>query len=140
MMSEQTVVPYKVMSSAQFRDMVDTNAEFALFHPDLTRYWANVVNKDHAETLIAEIHEHEADVYLVVEGEGDLYLGGDLLNVTIPAPGQQRGTGIVGATRFALRPGDVAFIPEGTPHMLDVRVSRLTYLVIKVDLSAGESS
>ena len=126
--------PYQVFTAAQLRGMAVTNADHVLFHPAAARYWSNVVNKDHAETLIAETHEEQADLYLVLEGEAELYLGGTLLNPTSPAPGQQRGTGLTGATRFPLHPGDVANIPAGTPHMLDVRGSRLTYMVLKIEL------
>ena len=133
-MSETADQPYRVLTAVQLRDMAITNADYALFRPDTARYWANVVNKDHAETLVAETHEQEADLYLVLAGEGELYLGGVILDLTTPTPGQQRGTGISGATRYVLHAGDIAHIPAGTPHLLDVRTGCLTYVVVKIAL------
>lgn len=133
-MSDHTSTSFQVLSAAQLCALAVTNADYALLRPDTTRYFANIVNKDHSEALVAEIHDCEADLYLVFEGEGELLLGGALIGQTTPSTGQHRGTGIDGATRTSLRAGDIAHIPAGTAHMLDVRHGRLTYLVVKINL------
>jgi mannose-6-phosphate isomerase-like protein (cupin superfamily) len=83
---------------------------------------------------VAEVHDHEADIYMVLEGSADLFLGGEVLEEKTISPGQHRGSGLEGATRHALQPGDLAYIPEGTPHLVDARESRIVYLVVKEDL------
>lgn len=93
--------------------------------------WANLITKDH-EAPIAEMHDAEADVYLVVEGEADLYLGGALIDPASPAAGQYTGSGLAAAECRRLAPGDVIFIPPRTPHMVDARHSRLVYVVVKI--------
>ncbi len=128
--------PFAVMTAKALRELAITNADYALFRPDTMRYFANVVNKVHADSMIAEMHDHEADMYIVIEGEGELFLGGSLIEQTTPTPGQHRGTGIAGGTQFILHTGDIAHIPAGTAHMLDVRHGRMTYLVVKINVES----
>ncbi|HEY3378094.1 MAG TPA: hypothetical protein VGL77_11435 [Armatimonadota bacterium] len=126
---------WKIFSAGQLREMAPANADASAFRALSERYWVNLVHKDHNPKLTAEMHDTEADIYLVVEGEGDLYLGGTLLDPTTPTPGQHRGSGLDGATHHALRAGDLIIIPEGTPHMVDTRNSRLVYAVIKENVA-----
>lgn len=128
---------YKIVTAGELREVAPVNGEAKLFRASSEQYWVNVVHKDHAETLVAEAHDHEADLYIIIEGTGELYLGGTLINPTTPTPGQQRGSGLQGATRHTVQAGDLVIIPEGTPHMLDVRASRLVYTVVKIDLGGG---
>jgi len=125
-------MPAKIYTAGQLRDIARPNDEANLFRAADGRYWLNTVHKDHPQTLTAEVHEHEADVYLAVAGEADLYLGGSVRNQTTPQPGQHRGSGLDGADCHHLLPGDLIIIPAGTPHLLDARDSRFVYVVVKI--------
>ena len=92
----------------------------------------NVVNKDHAQELVAEMHAEEADIYLAISGQGFLLLGGTIRDGRETAPGQYRGSMLDEAESFLISAGDVVMIPEGTPHMLDIRDNSLIYVVVKI--------
>ena len=124
-------MPDTFFSTAQLHELAANGINATLFRAASARYWVNIVTKDHPDTLLAEMHEHEADIYLVLEGEGNLSLGGTLVQPTTPSPGQYLGVGLEGASVQPLRAGDLVVIPEGTPHMVDARAHRLVYLVVK---------
>jgi len=85
------------------------------------------------ETGSAELHEHEADVFLVVSGEAQLVDGGKILNPRTEKPGEIRGASIQGGERRALHTGDVVHIPAKTPHQLVIENGKtFTYFVVKV--------
>jgi len=124
-------MPDTLFSAAQLRELAARGIEAKLFRSESSRFWVNLVTKDHPDSIRAEMHDEEADIYLVLEGEGYLSLGGTLVQPTIPSPGQHRGVGLEGADVAPLKAGDLVVIPEGTPHMVDARANRLVYLVVK---------
>ena len=79
----------------------------------------------------AEVHEHEADFFVIESGEGSLVTGGKLLNPKTEKPGELRGSSINGGERRPVAPGDIVHIPAGTPHQLLV-AKPISYFVIKV--------
>lgn len=105
-----------------------------LFMPEGKKYWVDFVSKGNSPDRKSEMHDWETDVYIVVDGEADLYLGGTLVNPSSPREGQYRGDDLDGADMHHVTKGDVIVIPEGVPHMVDTRTSRLVWLVIKVDV------
>lgn len=125
------------LSAAQLREVAAQGVDTRVFHAASGRCWVNVVTKDHPDTLLAEMHEHEVDIYLVLEGEATLLLGGTLVHPSTPSPGQHRGDGLDGAREQPIRAGDLVAIPEGTPHLVDARGHRLVYLVVKCVTGAG---
>jgi mannose-6-phosphate isomerase-like protein (cupin superfamily) len=122
---------FSLFSAAEQRKLGAEAAFSKLYRSDSGRFWVNQVTRDHSADLISEMHDTEADIYLVVEGEADLYLGGTIVEQTTPEPGQHVGTGLDGAECRHIGQGDMVVIPEGVPHMLDVRNSRIVYLVVK---------
>jgi mannose-6-phosphate isomerase-like protein (cupin superfamily) len=126
---------FKLLTAGELRKLAAEHEVSKLFRSDSGRFWTNLVTKDHAPNLVAEMHDNEADIYVVVEGEADLYLGGALVEPSSPQVGQHIGANLDGATCRHLAHGDVVIIPEGVPHMLDVRNSRFVYLVIKEDVA-----
>jgi mannose-6-phosphate isomerase-like protein (cupin superfamily) len=81
----------------------------------------------------SELHEHEADVLVVEEGEATLVTGGEMVAAKTQKPGELRGTSIKGGERHSLGPGDVIHIPAGVPHQLLVASGKpFTYFVVKV--------
>jgi mannose-6-phosphate isomerase-like protein (cupin superfamily) len=82
----------------------------------------------------AELHETQADVFVVQSGEATLVVGGELEGGKTTAPGEIRGPSIKGGSKQALGAGDVVHIPAKTAHQLLVAPGKdFTYLVVKVD-------
>ncbi len=85
------------------------------------------------ETGSSEIHEHEADIFIVQSGEGAIVTGGKLENGHPTKPGEIRGSGITGGEHHALATGDIIHIAAGVPHQLQPTKGKpFTYFVVKV--------
>jgi mannose-6-phosphate isomerase-like protein (cupin superfamily) len=85
------------------------------------------------ETGSSEVHEHEADFFVVQQGEATLVTGGKVVNPKTQKPGEIRGSSITGGERHALATGDIVHIPAGTPHQLLIEKGKpFTYFVVKV--------
>ncbi len=125
---------YKIITTDELHGYTAEVGEVKLFRSGTERFWVNQATKDHSETMASEMHDHEADIYIVQEGDADIYLGGTLVEPFSPRAGQHRGTGLDGATRHHIAKGDVVIIPEGIPHMLDSRNTRIVFLIIKEDV------
>lgn len=82
----------------------------------------------------AELHEGQADFFVVQGGEATLVVGGDVVGGKTTAPGEIRGPSIKGGDRRKLAVGDIVHIPARTAHRLLVAPGKeFTYFVIKVD-------
>jgi mannose-6-phosphate isomerase-like protein (cupin superfamily) len=80
-----------------------------------------------------EIHEHYADVFVVVSGHATLLAGGTDKQAKATEPGEFRGGAILGGRRHPLGPGDIVHIPAGVPHQLLLGPNQsFTYFVLKV--------
>lgn len=84
------------------------------------------------KTGSAEVHETEADLFVVVDGTADLVTGGKLVNAHTEKPGELRAASIEGGKRQTLEKGSVIHIPAGVPHQLIVDNGPFTYFVVKV--------
>ncbi|MEO6829810.1 MAG: hypothetical protein ABI164_08350 [Acidobacteriaceae bacterium] len=81
----------------------------------------------------AELHEHHADFFFVVDGEATLTTGGNIVNPTSTGPGETRGTAVEGGLQRPLHKGDVVHISANTPHQISLaKGESFTYFVIKV--------
>jgi mannose-6-phosphate isomerase-like protein (cupin superfamily) len=84
-------------------------------------------------TGASEVHEHEADFFVVESGEATLVTGGKVVNPKTTKPGEIRGSSIEGGEKRQVAKGDIVHIPAGTPHQLLIpNGSSFTYFVIKV--------
>jgi mannose-6-phosphate isomerase-like protein (cupin superfamily) len=82
----------------------------------------------------AELHETQADIFVVQEGEATLVTGGEVVGPKTTAPGEIRGPSIKGGGKTSLGPGDMVHIPAGVPHQLLLAPgARFTYAVAKID-------
>jgi mannose-6-phosphate isomerase-like protein (cupin superfamily) len=80
-----------------------------------------------------ELHETQADVFVVESGSATLVVGGTLLGSETTAPHEKRNGTIQGGTRQKLTPGDVVRIPANMPHQLVLDgAAEFTYFVIKI--------
>jgi mannose-6-phosphate isomerase-like protein (cupin superfamily) len=81
----------------------------------------------------SELHQKDADVFMVVEGEANILTGGSIVKGHTSAPNEIRGTGIQGGQSHKLSPGDVIHIQPITPHQLIIAPGHtFTYFVVKV--------
>lgn len=86
-----------------------------------------------SQTGSAEVHEHEADVFVVEDGDASIVVGGKLLGGHLTKAGELRGTSIEGGDKQPLRTGDIIHIPAGVPHQILVTPGKpITYFVVKV--------
>ncbi|HJN42800.1 MAG: hypothetical protein CL477_13895 [Acidobacteria bacterium] len=75
-----------------------------------------------------EIHDDIIDVVFIKSGEGELLVGGEMLNRT-----GSLGTGISGGTRHRVAAGDVLHISARTPHGYVVPDGgHITYVLVRV--------
>jgi mannose-6-phosphate isomerase-like protein (cupin superfamily) len=82
----------------------------------------------------AELHEKQADLFIVQTGEGTLVVGGTVVDPKTTEPNEIRGPSIKGGVSKKLGPGDVVHIPAKTPHQLIVDEGKqITYAVMKVN-------
>jgi mannose-6-phosphate isomerase-like protein (cupin superfamily) len=83
----------------------------------------------------AEVHETQADIFVVQSGEATLVVGGEVVGGKTTAPNEIRGPSVKGGQSHALAAGDVAHIPAKIPHQLLVPAGKeFTYFVMKVDV------
>jgi mannose-6-phosphate isomerase-like protein (cupin superfamily) len=64
----------------------------------------------------AAIHEHEAEVFYVIDGSATMVTGGKLANESRTNPENLTGTGIEGGTPRDVAKGDFIIVPENTAH------------------------
>jgi mannose-6-phosphate isomerase-like protein (cupin superfamily) len=82
----------------------------------------------------AEIHETQADIFIVQEGAASLIVGGTMKDPKTIKPHEVRGSSIEGGDTKQIGVGDIIHIPANVPHQLKIASGKpFTYLVIKVD-------
>jgi len=100
---------------------------------DLARYGNHYTMLATREsTGSSEVHEHEADIFVVQTGKATIITGGTLVNPQTQKPGEIRGTSISGGARHTLEAGDIIHIPAGVPHQLLIEKGPFDYFVVKV--------
>lgn len=101
---------------------------------ELARYGNHYTMLAHREaTGSSEVHEHEADIFVVETGEATIVTGGKVINPKTQKPGEIRGSSITGGERHRLASGDIIHIPAGVPHQLLIEKGQpFTYFVVKV--------
>ena len=80
----------------------------------------------------SEVHEHEADIFVVQAGSATIVTGGTVVDPKTTKPGEIRGKSINGGERHTLSAGDIIHIPAGVPHQILVDKAPFNYFVIKV--------
>jgi mannose-6-phosphate isomerase-like protein (cupin superfamily) len=82
----------------------------------------------------AELHDTQADFFVVQSGQATLVVGGEVVDGKTTAPGEVRGPSIKGGERKPLAAGDIVHIPAKVPHQVLVPAGKeFTYFLIKVD-------
>ena len=106
-------------------------AEDMLYRPLLAQPPYTVAIEYWVRPKQAAAHLTEAELVYVLEGSGTLISGGTLADAK-HWYGDTNGGRIVGGNRRALRPGDVVFVPEGTPHWFGIEGGKLVMLTMHV--------
>ena len=81
---------------------------------------------------MAEVHEQDADLIRVVDGNATLVTGGSVVDPAPTGPGEIRGKSIDGGETFQLAKGDVVVVPAGVPHWFKDVTNPFLYYVVKV--------
>lgn len=105
--------------------------EDMLFRPLLTQKPYTVAIEYWVRPKQAASHLTEAELVYVLQGSGTLVSGGTLADAK-HWYGETDGGTIVGGTTRALKPGDVFFVPEATPHWFGIDGGKLVLLTIHV--------
>jgi mannose-6-phosphate isomerase-like protein (cupin superfamily) len=82
----------------------------------------------------AEYHDHTNHVFVMVEGEATLVVGGTMVEPKRTAPNQMRAPSIQGGTTHHLSKGDVITIPAKTPHWFkEVPTKTVAYYAVNIE-------
>lgn len=79
-----------------------------------------------------EIHEHDTDIFYVLEGSATFVTAGKAVEAKPSGPGETRAKEITGGEERHLSKGDVLVIPNGVPHWFKEVNGPLLYYVVKV--------
>jgi mannose-6-phosphate isomerase-like protein (cupin superfamily) len=101
---------------------------------DLEKYGNHYTMLAYREaTGSSEIHEKEADIFFITEGDASIITGGKMTGGKLQKPGELRGTSIEGGQKRPLKTGDIIHIPAGMAHQIIVTPGKpITYFVVKI--------
>jgi len=79
----------------------------------------------------AEAHARDTDIFIVLDGNATIVIGGELIDPKEASTGEMRGAGIKGGTDYALSKGVVLTVPRNTPHWVKETKPGFRYFVVK---------
>jgi len=81
---------------------------------------------------LAEVHEHQADAWYVIDGGCVFVTGGSIINGAQSGPGEIRGASISGGDEHHIAKGDFTSVPAGVPHWVKkIEGKEIVYIVVK---------
>lgn len=93
-----------------------------------------VVLAQRRESGLVEYHEHTNHVFVIVEGEATLTVGGTMVEPKRTAPDQMRAPSLEGGMTYHLSKGDVITIPAKTPHWFkEVSTKTIAYYAVNIE-------
>lgn len=82
----------------------------------------------------AEYHDRTNHVFVMVDGEATLIVGGTMVDAKRTAADQMRAPSIQGGTTYHMTKGDVITIPAKTPHWFkEVSTKTVAYYAVNID-------
>lgn len=81
---------------------------------------------------IVEIHEHDTDIFHIIDGTAEFVTGGTVVGLKAGKNGESSGKEITGGETHHLVKGDVIVIPRGVPHWFKEVKGPFLYYVVKV--------
>ena len=79
----------------------------------------------------SEVHVNDTDIFVVIDGQATIVLGGQVVDPRETGPGEIRGSRIEGGTDYLLERGVVLTVPRNTPHWVREARPGFRYYVIK---------
>ena len=93
-----------------------------------------VVLAQRREAGPVEFHDHTNHVFVMVEGEATLVVGGTMVDPKRTAPDQMRAPSLQGGTTYHMSKGDVITIPAKTPHWFkEVPTKTVAYYAVNIE-------
>src|ERR1700730_16592693 len=93
-----------------------------------------VVLAQRREAGAVEYHDHTNHVFVMVEGEATMVVGGTMVDAKRTAPDQMRAPSLEGGTIYRLSKGDVITIPARTPRWYkDVPTKTVAYYAVNIE-------
>jgi mannose-6-phosphate isomerase-like protein (cupin superfamily) len=93
-----------------------------------------IVLAQRRESGPAESHDHTNHVFIMVEGEATIVIGGTMVDAKRTAPDQMRAPSIDGGETYHLSKGDVITIPAKTPHWFkEVPSKTIAYYAVNIE-------
>jgi mannose-6-phosphate isomerase-like protein (cupin superfamily) len=81
-----------------------------------------------------EYHDHTNHVFVMVDGEATLVVGGTMVEPKRTAPNQMRAPSLQGGTTYHMSKGDVITIPAKTPHWFkEVTTKTVAYYAVNIE-------
>ena len=79
-----------------------------------------------------EIHDHDTDIFYILEGSATFVTGGKVIGAKTTSPGEVRAKELIGGEDRHLVKGDVIIIPKTIPHWFKEVNGTFVYYVVKV--------
>jgi len=79
-----------------------------------------------------EIHDHDTDIFYILEGSATFVTGGKAFEQKTTSPGEARAKEISGGQEQHLAKGDIIVIPKGVPHWFKEVDGTFLYYMVKV--------
>ena len=93
-----------------------------------------VVLAQRREAGQVEYHDHTNHVFIMVEGEATLVVGGTMVDAKRTAADQMRAPSLDAGTVYHLSKGDVITIPAKTPHWFkEVPTKTVAYYAVNIE-------
>ena len=93
-----------------------------------------VVLAQRREAGVAEYHERTNHVFIMVDGEATLVVGGTMVEPKQTAPYQKRAPSTEGGTTYHMTKGDVITIPAKTPHWFkEISTKTVAYYAVNIE-------
>src|SRR6266852_8563945 len=93
-----------------------------------------VVLAQRREAGLVEYHDHTKHVFVMVEGQATLVVGGTMVDPKRTAPDQMRAPSLEGGTTYHLSKGDVITIPAKTHHWFkEVPTKTVAYYAVNIE-------
>jgi mannose-6-phosphate isomerase-like protein (cupin superfamily) len=102
--------------------VVDDSADWGL----------RVLGMRRAKSGSVESHASESTVFYIIDGEADVVMGGTIVNMKEPRPGEQTGTDLTGGQTVHVVKGESLVAPAGVPYWFRNVPGSIVYFVVKV--------
>jgi mannose-6-phosphate isomerase-like protein (cupin superfamily) len=93
-----------------------------------------IVLAQRREAGMVEYHDHTNHVFVMVDGEATLVVGGTMVDPKRTAADQMRAPSLQGGTTYHMSKGDVITIPAKTPHWFkEVPTKTVAYYAVNIE-------